>query len=525
MTLRSAPPGNKHVNSKIRHPLIRCTPTLVAVLIAAALLSPVPADAGAPSALVAGAGFRISCLMEGAAAFTNRKYVWLDIPDSIRGWNYTMLAGGEPASVIVSVSADTVLYAASLNENDILEGWQPVPNASLCYSDAAKTRLPLYARRFNAGAIASVPEQGWSGVILIAPTLTNAQDLRPVPGVTVSHSPAGTGVYLGSPSIVIAPSGDYIASHDMFGPGSTRDEAQVFRSQDRGASWTRIADIHGIWWAVLFYHREALYLMGVDRENGHVVIRRSMDEGASWTAARDSRTGLLLADHAYCCGPGPAAVYNGRIWKAMEDYGPKNPAAKGYRAFVMSAPEDSDLLAASNWTVSNRLSYQTQWPGNNWLEGNMAVTPDNRLVDILRVDSQAGETAAMMHVSADGRAVQYDPVTDYLRFPGGGARFTIRYDPPTRRYWSLVDKQQNPRAYRNILALTSSPDLRNWTVDAIVLQDDDSVNVGFQYVDWQFDGDDIIALSRTAFDGAHSAHDANYITFHRIAGFRRLLKN
>lgn len=48
---------------------------------------------------------------------------------------------------------------------------------------------------------------------------------------------------------------------------------------------------------------------------------------------------------------------------------------------------------------------------------------------------------------------------------------------------------------------------------------------GFQYVDWQFDGKDIILASRTAFDdvsgGAHSFHDANFLTFHRIAGFRQ----
>jgi hypothetical protein len=46
----------------------------------------------------------------------------------------------------------------------------------------------------------------------------------------------------------------------------------------------------------------------------------------------------------------------------------------------------------------------------------------------------------------------------------------------------------------------------------------------FQYIDWFFENEDIIAVSRTAYDdglgGAHSAHDANYITFHRIHSFR-----
>ena len=46
---------------------------------------------------------------------------------------------------------------------------------------------------------------------------------------------------------------------------------------------------------------------------------------------------------------------------------------------------------------------------------------------------------------------------------------------------------------------------------------------GSQYPDWQFDGEDIICLVRTAYDGAHNFHDSNRITFHRIKNFRRLI--
>jgi hypothetical protein len=76
------------------------------------------------------------------------------------------------------------------------------------------------------------------------------------------------------------------------------------------------------------------------------------------------------------------------------------------------------------------------------------------------------------------------------------------------------------------LALANSPDLRHWTVRNIVLYHPDVANHAFQYVDWLFDGDDLIAVSRTAFDdglgGAHRAHDANFLTFHRIKNFRNL---
>jgi hypothetical protein len=46
---------------------------------------------------------------------------------------------------------------------------------------------------------------------------------------------------------------------------------------------------------------------------------------------------------------------------------------------------------------------------------------------------------------------------------------------------------------------------------------------GFQYVDWHFDGPDIIYLVRTAWRGAANFHDANRITFHVLEGFREHL--
>ena len=62
-------------------------------------------------------------------------------------------------------------------------------------------------------------------------------------------------------------------------------------------------------------------------------------------------------------------------------------------------------------------------------------------------------------------------------------------------------------------------------MEAPLLYDADPHKHAWQYVDWQFEGDDVIFVSRTAFDdslgGAHGAHDANYLTFHRIIDFRR----
>jgi hypothetical protein len=275
--------------------------------------------------------------------------------------------------------------------------------------------------------------------------------------------------------------------------------------------------------------------MGTDREYGDTVIRRSNDGGRTWTEPLDENNGLLLKG-GYHCAPQPAVVHDGRIWRGMEDIGAGGGWGKQFRAFMMSAPSGADLLKAASWTSSNALARSADWLDGDfggWLEGNAIVTPDGTVVDMLRVDTSHGEKAAMVHISADGATATFDPATGFIDFPGAAKKFTIRYDPRTKLYWSLAnyippqyEGAARPGAIRNTLALTSSPDLRNWKVNAVVLSNPDHEKHGFQYVDWQFDGDDLVFACRTAFDdedgGAHNYHDANFLTFHRLRDFRGL---
>ena len=201
---------------------------------------------------------------------------------------------------------------------------------------------------------------------------------------------------------------------------------------------------------------------------------------------------------------------------------------------MLSAPSDADLLRASNWTKSNALARDPSWLGGEfggWLEGNAVVTRHGRIVDFLRVDTQHGGKTAVIDISRDGRTATFDPRTGFVDFPAGASKFTIRYGQKSRRYWTLgnvIGAQFRDRAagtVRNELALLDSKDLRHWEIRRIVLEHPDPLKHAFQYVDWQFDGGDIIAVARTAWDddagGAHTYHDANYLTFHRIRNFRK----
>lgn len=53
-------------------------------------------------------------------------------------------------------------------------------------------------------------------VLLLAFKDGFSQQFSHVPGTVVHYQPASTQKYIGSPSLVILPNGDYVASHDFF---------------------------------------------------------------------------------------------------------------------------------------------------------------------------------------------------------------------------------------------------------------------------------------------------------------------
>ena len=350
--------------------------------------------------------------------------------------------------------------------------------------------------------------------------------------VVVDHIFARSRCYVGSPSLIAIDRDRWLVSHDIFGPGSTWNVSEVFLSNDRGTSWMHVSEIEGQWWSTLFMHDDAIYLMGTSREWGYTVIRRSDDDGRTWTTPDSPERGLLLAGARYHCAPVPIIHYRGRLWRAMEDAGPE---WRDFRAFMMSASDESNLLRADSWTSSNRLRQDKRLLDGHldeWAEGNAVVDPDGHVVDVLRTFTTGlpEEIAAIVHTSDDGLKARFDPESDFIHMPGGGKKFTIRWDPVSGRYWALTNYVPDPTRTargikaRNSLCLVSSPDLRQWRVDHVVLHHPDDELHAFQYVDWIFDGDDIVFASRTAADdeegGAHNYHDANYLTHHRLSSFR-----
>lgn len=414
---------------------------------------------------------------------------------------------------------------------------------------ALKRQVALTALDLLLGAngLAVTPRQPPPGLVIVPlaaagppDTSSSAQPRQTVPGVVIDHSPARSGLYIGSPSLAVLTNGHYLASHDFFGPASKEHEratSVLFRSEDRGQTWRETHKFLGSFWANLFVHRGAAYLMGTDKHHGRIVLRRSTDNGRAWSEPLDASSGLLKPEGQFHTAPMPVIEHQGRLWRAFEDASGGTKWGERYMAGMLSVPVDADLLQAANWTFSNFLRRDASWLNGSfgaWLEGNAVVDPSGQIVNVLRVQTPScPEKAAIVEVSRDAKTASFDPARDFIDFPGGAKKFTIRFDPVTEHYWALStpvleahQKAGAPGGIRNALALLRSRDLRSWEKRCVLLYHADIPKHGFQYPDWHFDGPDLIAVVRTAYDdgqgGAHNNHDANYLTFHRFRNFRSL---
>ncbi len=356
-----------------------------------------------------------------------------------------------------------------------------------------------------------------------------------VPGVVIAHYPAKSGKYIGSAGLACCSNGDYLAKCDEFGPTSTENTSAVTRvycSKDRGKSWRQIVKIDGLFWSNIFEFRGAVYMIGTHHQHGALVVYKSIDSGKTWSTPKDGKSGLIR-EGKFHTAPVPIVIDHGRLWRAFEDADGPSGWGQMYRPHVMSISVDGNLLDANQWTITNPIKRDGGWLGGTFwcvLEGNIVVDRNGVVRNILR--SNHDDTAAVATVSADGKTEMIDPAFDRTSLSGSSKKFVIRWDKASQLYWALSNPPPPNHAteaateMRNTLAMFSSPDLRHWTMKCILLYHPDAKFHAFQYPDWLVEGDELLVVSRTAYDdgqgGAHSSHDANFLTFHRFPNFRYL---
>lgn len=344
---------------------------------------------------------------------------------------------------------------------------------------------------------------------------------------------AASGRYIGSPSICRSQDGALVASHDFF-PGG-QNLTHVYRSEDEGQTWQFTSAVTPCFWGSLFEHGGQLYLLATATEYGALVLHESRDGGRTWRGPVQLLPGGSHEAGGPHKAPMPVLCAEGRIWCGVE-FG--SWRTKMHCPGAVSAAVDSDLMDPSSWQCTGFLPYDPErvrevqgMPVGGTIEGNLLQTPDGRLVDLLRFQTNEctpryGKAYQVVLDPQHPDALpQFDRTVD---FPGNLSKFFIRRSPLDGRYYALSNRvTTDALSQRNLLTLSVSDDLIHWTVCRDILNYADNCfgetenQVGFQYPSFIFDGDDLLAVVRTAINGAHNFHDANYMTFHRIRHYRR----
>lgn len=333
-----------------------------------------------------------------------------------------------------------------------------------------------------------------------------------------------SGKFLGSPSLVRANDDSLIAGMDYFKLQGAQNIVTLFKSYDNGASWTHLCDLHPFYWSSIFSHNDELYMIGLSTEYGDLRIIKSADCGETWS---DPVT-LFCGSNLMCItggmhrAPMQVVKHNGRLYTSCE-YG-KWGGTTHYPG-IISIDENADLMVAENWCCTGFLPFDGKWKEDavekgDTIEGNVVVGPDGNLYECLRW--KIGEYLKLKINTEDSEAsLEYDSL---VKAPVSNSMFRIlpykgKYLLFTNRKTEAAEKlSPNVMSYRNVLSLYVSDDLENFTLikDIFNFETSPASEIGFQYPVAVPDGDGFILMIRSAFNGADTYHNSNYMLFTKI---------
>ena len=343
-----------------------------------------------------------------------------------------------------------------------------------------------------------------------------------------------SGEFVGSPHIVKLENGSYIASHDVFSHVAAGNEAlcRFFISKDYGKSWSFLSEIEQCTWGTMFTHNGMLYVVGTSASRqGDLLLYYSEDCGSSWS----SPVVLARGNEELCYRTTPTAYVEAfeRIWFYVGVY---KDGRNGVASF--SASVNTDLRCAESWIISDAEFYNPEWEGAvpEWTgimveEGNVLVSPDAGLKIMLRCNSHRFDIpipnpenirAYIFNINKDEPSAK-PRFEKTILFNGSLHKFYIQYDKKANRYVGLINRMTTDQIWqRNVLSLVSSEDLDSWQTerDLIKLEDinwqEDAWKCGVQYPSFLLEENEIVAVVRTAINGADSFHNSNAMTFHRF---------
>lgn len=317
------------------------------------------------------------------------------------------------------------------------------------------------------------------------------QPARPVPWVVIEHDPRpGLYHFMWGQQLVRLEDGTYVAS--FVRPPGGGEKTAVFRSRDRGRTWSSVAELELTICNTLFEKGKDLYLLGVnswgpDDKKG-VLIRRSTDQGETW------KTEYLRSDLIYSTSIS-ILEHGGRFWRPFRsNLTGEDPDS----VMVASAPVDSDLWRADSWRWSEKLVFPTHGSGYR-----SCMLSDGGATPVLLFRSRES-IDAVVDPSPDGSTLT--PRTEPTKWRNCGHTLSseLPRDPRTGSYFVLRSLRSDEEGSQYAaIELVSSKDLIDWESRFTVLMAAGSNPPIFDEGDWLIEDEDLLVLQTV---GTHTTN-------------------
>lgn len=400
----------------------------------------------------------------------------------------------------------------------------------------------------------------------------------------VVSSPNPEDTYCYSPGILKLENGRIIASMDFGGTGVARMEGraqrnpgtdrynigQILTSDDNGETWVKKATVPLICMRP-FEAGKSIYAIGFIRDLG---IVRSDDNGETWSEVYPLTDGEFWHQGSTNVWYKDDCVY--LVMEKMTHNRAPWPVCS-IAPILMRANINDDLTKRASWTFASELVFDEcvnekdfcefgipfypEMPGGymsgtpcGWLETNVVQLKKENdwfydksgktlhlfmrswtglawtgaLAKVVEKDDGSMET--MFETAPSGKRMLF------INIPGGGqSKFHVLYDEKTKTYWlvsnqfrdSMVNfntmNEKDRHGYeRNRLVLHYSYNCFDW-IFAGVVASGKSFKESRSYASMQFDGEDLLILSRSGDKNCYNGHETNMITLHRVENFRELI--
>ena len=345
-----------------------------------------------------------------------------------------------------------------------------------------------------------------------------------------------SGRYLCSPSLAVHPDGYILASMDLFNHRDAQNLTLIFRSDDGGKTWRYMCELMPCFWGKLFVWKNDIYMLSCSTEFGDLLIGKSTNGGKSFDAPTVIFRGSngKLGKGGFHKNPQNILLINNRLYTTIEwsCWDSERQTLGPIGVMLLSCSEDADLMKPESWTLTEPKIFNPDdapeisdlAKNTPTIEGTPVLSPDGDILNIMRFGKDGHAIVYRADKANPEAMLKYDRL---MNFDAHLAKFMIRYDEKSKKYLTIANYiyDYEIKRARNMLCLMVSDDLNEWKIVSVLhdRRNEDWFYSGVQYAAFEFVGDDLIYLARTAINNPHNYHDANYSTFHRIENFRSIL--